>query len=154
MFKLFTSIVFIICLVSCTGQRKEMLINSQKILYDSANAADKSFQITVITILEYQNSTHLTHAELESFYMLAATDTLDLRLENIDKSSDGLSTRLKYKTFVKKRENEYNNITFVKNVESWEIKNRISKVKIKKDPNYKILALIALWENNNPHKIQ
>ncbi|MGP1500501.1 MAG: hypothetical protein ACTTJM_01780 [Bergeyella cardium] len=149
---LFTAIV--LSILSCTSHKKEILIDKQEILYDSTKINDKSFKITIITTLKYKNNINLTSKDLEGFYMLVDKDTLDLKMESIQQFTNGSLTKAEYITSLKHREKEYDNISFVNRVENWQIKNRNTNIISRKSSNYKIISLIALWENDNPNEIE
>lgn len=146
--------VMALSILGCASQKKEILIDKQEILYDSTRISDKLFKITVITTLKYKNDINFTTNDLENFYMLADEDTLDLKLKNIQKSTDDSSVKTEYITLLKHREVDYDNKSFISRVENWQIKNRNTNITLKKSPNYRIVPLIALWDNNNPNKIQ
>ncbi len=146
--------VVIISTLDCASQKKEILIDRQEILYDSAKISNKSFKITVITTLKYKSNIDFNTKDLEGFYMLADEDTLDLKMKSIRQFTDDSSTKAEYTTLLKHREKEYGNTSFVNRVENWQIKNRNTNVTLKKSSDYKIVSLMALWDNNNPNKIQ
>ncbi len=149
---LFTAVV--LSILSCTSHKKEILIDRQEILYDSTKISDKTFKITVITTLKYKNNINLTSKDLDGFYMLVDNDTLDLKMESIQQFKDSSLIKAEYITLLKHREKEYNNIPFVNRVENWQIKNRNTNIILRKSSNYKIISLIALWENDNPNEIE
>ncbi len=147
-------IVVILSTLGCASQKKEILIDRQEILYDSTKVSDRSFRVTIITTLKYKSNRTFAKEDLEEFYMLADEDTLDLKIKGIRQFTNNSSTKVEYITFLKHREKEYSDTSFVSRIENWQIKNKDTKITLKKSSDYKIVSLIALWENNNSNKIQ
>lgn len=144
--------LFGLFLLSCVNQKKEVIIDNQKLLYDSTQTKDKSFNITIITTMKVNDE--IEAKDLNEFYIIANTDTLVLNIKKMDSVNQSYPRVIEYSTMLRQKEKEFGNDNFIKSVENYEIKNRNININAVKSPEYSISPLIKLWKNNNKNIIQ
>lgn len=144
-------ISIILCAFSCTNQKKEVILDNQKLLYDSTQSNDKSFSVTIITILKSNNE--IEAKDLKNFYIVTKTDTLSLDIKKINHSQSGTKV-IEYSSILRQKEKEFGDNTFIDSVKNYEIKNKNAHIFIKKSSDYSISPLIKLWKNNNKNIVE
>lgn len=145
-------VLFGLFILSCTNQKKEVMVDNQKLLYDSTKTKDKSFNITIITTMKIGDE--IEAKDLNKFYMIANTDTLALNMKKIDSTNQLYPRIIEYSTILKQKQKEFGDDDFVKRVEGYKIKNRNTSINTIKSSEYSISPLIKLWKNNNENIIQ
>lgn len=145
-------VLFNLSVISCINQKKEAIVDNQKLLYDSTQTKDKSFNITIITTMKVNDE--IEAKDLNKFYIIANTDTLALNIKKIDSSNQLEFRVIEYSTILRQKEKKFGDDNFIKSIENYEIKNRDPNINTIKSSEYSILPLIRLWKNNNKSDIQ
>lgn len=145
-------ILTILFLTSCKSSRKEVVINNQKLLYDSTKTKDKLFEVTLITTLELESN--IEYKYLNKFYIIANTDTILLKNEKSSISPATHKQIIEYSTVLKQKVEKFEDYIFVDSVKNYEIINKNLDISVIKSPEYSMSSLIKLWINNDKSKIQ
>lgn len=141
-------ILIVLCSVyNCTDKREDIIVDNQKLLYDSTKTADKSFEVTLITTLKFKDT--IRYKDLDDFYIVVEKDTLALIMKKEDLNNPAKSHMIEYSTLLKQKQKEFGDNIFIDSVKNYKIINKNFDVNTVKTSDYSISPLIKLWKNDN-----